>query len=111
LPTLEAKIENEKTQLANKRDDEVNKVQVKLEEDLAKLEEEGAKSDVKRKVRTAAESEMTKIRKRFDGEIAKRVAVFDRFRNLKVQDLEGDELLYRDMRDRYGRYFQGGMGA
>ena len=62
-------------------------------QDLGKLEEEGAKADVKRKVRTAAESEMTKIRKRFDAEIAKRVAVFDRFRNLKVQDLEGDDAL------------------
>jgi DNA-directed RNA polymerase subunit beta' len=37
--------------------------------------------------------------------------VFDRFRTLKVQDLEGDEMLYREMRDRYGRYFKGGMGA
>jgi DNA-directed RNA polymerase subunit beta' len=37
--------------------------------------------------------------------------VWDRFVNLKVQDLEGDEMLYREMRDRYGRYFEGGMGA
>ncbi len=28
-----------------------------------------------------------------------------------MQDLEGDELLYREMRDRFGRYFRGGMGA
>ena len=32
-------------------------------------------------------------------------------RTSKVQDLEGDELLYREMRDRFGRYFRGGMGA
>ena len=37
--------------------------------------------------------------------------VFDRFRTLKVQDLEGDEMLFREMRDRYGRWFDGGMGA
>ena len=37
--------------------------------------------------------------------------VWSRFKNLKVQDLEGDELLYREMRDRFGRYFRGGMGA
>src|SRR5699024_2936988 len=29
----------------------------------------------------------------------------------KVQDLEGDEMLYREMRDRFGLYFEGGMGA
>ncbi len=37
--------------------------------------------------------------------------VWSRFKGLKVQDLEGDELLYREMRDRFGRYFRGGMGA
>jgi DNA-directed RNA polymerase subunit beta' len=37
--------------------------------------------------------------------------VFDRFRTLKVQDLEGDEMLYREMRDRFGKYFEGYMGA
>jgi len=37
--------------------------------------------------------------------------VWTRFKNLKVQDLEGDENLYREMRDRYGMYFKGAMGA
>jgi DNA-directed RNA polymerase subunit beta' len=37
--------------------------------------------------------------------------VWARFKNLKVQDLEGDENLYREMRDRYGMYFKGDMGA
>ena len=37
--------------------------------------------------------------------------VWDRFKNLKVQDLEGDEMLYREMSDRFGKYFEGGMGA
>ena len=37
--------------------------------------------------------------------------VWARFKNLKVQDLEGDESLYREMRDRYGMYFKGDMGA
>jgi DNA-directed RNA polymerase subunit beta' len=37
--------------------------------------------------------------------------VWSRFKNLKVQDLEGDENLYREMRDRYGMYFKGDMGA
>ena len=37
--------------------------------------------------------------------------VWDRFKNLKVQDLEGDELLYREMQNWFGKYFEGGMGA
>ncbi len=111
LPSLEAKIEVEKKQLSNKRDEEINKRQLKLEEDTAALEAEGAKADARRKVREAAEREMNGIRRRADAQIAALDEVFDRFRTLKVQDLEGNEILYREMRDRYGRYFKGGMGA
>ncbi len=54
---------------------------------------------------------MSQLRKRADGEIDRLTQVWDRFRTLKVQDLEGDELLYREMRLRFGQYFRGGMGA
>ena len=37
--------------------------------------------------------------------------VWDRFVSLKVGDLEGDEVLYRDMVADYGIYFKGAMGA
>jgi DNA-directed RNA polymerase subunit beta' len=111
LPSLEAKIGVEKQQVAQRRDDEVNKRASKLEADLAELEAEGAKSDQRRKVKESAEREMAQIRRRADAEIDRLDRVFDRFKGLKVQDLEGDEVLYREMRDRYGRYFQGGMGA
>jgi DNA-directed RNA polymerase subunit beta' len=111
LPSLEGKLSVEKQQIANRRDDEINKRATKLEADLAELEAEGAKSDQKRKVKESAEREMAQVRRRADTEIERLDRVFDRFRTLKVQDLEGDELLYREMRDRYGRYFNGGMGA
>jgi DNA-directed RNA polymerase subunit beta' len=111
LPSLESKIGVEKKQVADRRDDEVNKRAVKLEADIAELEAEGAKSDQKRKVKESAEREMAQIRRRADAEIDRLDRVFDRFKGLKVQDLEGDEVLYREMRDRYGRYFSGGMGA
>ncbi len=111
LPSLEAKIDVEKQTIANRRDEDINKRQAKLEEDLATLEAEGAKSDQRRKVREAGEREMAGIRRRADAQITALDDVFDRFRSLKVQDLEGNEILYREMRDRFGRYFNGGMGA
>ncbi|MFM7139172.1 MAG: DNA-directed RNA polymerase subunit beta', partial [Actinomycetes bacterium] len=111
LPSLEAKLESEKKKISSRRDADINARNKKLEEDLKVLEKDGAKSDQKRKVREAAEREMNSIRKKSDAEIDRLALVFDRFRNLKVQDLEGDEILYREMRDRYGRYFTGGMGA
>ena len=111
LPSLEAKISVEKGQLESKRDADVDTRAKKLEADLAELEAEGAKGDVRRKVREGAEREMAQIRRRADHEITRLEEVWDRFKNLKVQDLEGDELLYREMRDRFGMYFSGGMGA
>ena len=66
---------------------------------------------MRRKVRESGEREMASIRRKADGDIERLDRIFDRFRTLKVQDLEGDEMLYREMRDRYGRWFDGGMGA
>jgi DNA-directed RNA polymerase subunit beta' len=111
LPQLRNELELEKKSIANQRDVEINARAEKLEKDLAELEAEGAKSDVKRKVKDGAEREMANIRKRADAEIDRLQAVFDRFANLKVQDLEGDELLYREMARRFGSYFKGSMGA
>ncbi len=111
LPTLEAELGKEKAEIAKRRDADVEARQQKLEADIAELETEGAKADVRRKVRESGEREMAALRRRADAEIDRLDRVFDRFRTLKVQDLEGDEMLYREMRDRYGRWFEGGMGA
>ncbi|WP_380170891.1 DNA-directed RNA polymerase subunit beta' [Kineococcus sp. DHX-1] len=109
--SLEAQIEVEKREVENRRDSDVDARAKTLEADLAELEAEGAKSDVRRKVRESAEREMAQIRRRADTEIDRLATIWDRFRTLKVQDLEGDEVLYRAMRERFGMYFEGGMGA
>ncbi|WP_062314469.1 DNA-directed RNA polymerase subunit beta' [Demequina rhizosphaerae] len=111
LPQLRNEMEKEKKAIANQRDVDINNRAEKLEKDLAELEAEGAKSDVKRKVKDGAEREMANIRKRADAEIERLETIFDRFANLKVQDLEGDEMLYREMSRRFGSYFKGSMGA
>src|SRR5665648_113607 len=111
LASLETQIEVEKNEYVNRRDADVDGRHKKLETDLAELEAEGAKADVRRKVREGAEREMNAIRKRADQHTERLEQVWDRFKNLKVQDLEGDEILYREMRDRFGLYFEGSMGA
>ncbi len=111
LPSLEARLNEDRNNLIKKRDADIDVRLKKMEADLAELEAEGAKADIKRKVRESGEREVNQIRKREDAKIDRLVKVFDRFRTLKVQDLEGDEMLYREMRDRFGRYFKGGMGA
>ncbi len=111
LPSLEAKITNEKSAIEQRRDVDIAARQSKLEKDLAELEAAGAKGDARRKVREGSDRECRQIRDRAQREIDRIEEVWNRFRNLKIQDLEGDELLYREMRDRFGRYFRGGMGA
>ncbi|MBD5786757.1 DNA-directed RNA polymerase subunit beta' [Cellulosimicrobium terreum] len=111
LPNLQNEIDLEKKEISDARDNDINVRATKLEADLAELEAEGAKADARRKVRDSAEREMTQIRKRSDAQLDRLDQVWDRFKNLKVADLEGDEMLYRALQDRYGTYFEGSMGA
>src|SRR5690625_4838556 len=83
----------------------------KLEEDLKELEAEGAKADAKRKLKDAAEREAKQLRDRSQRDIDRLDEVWDRFQNLEVQDLEGDEMLFRELVERFGKYFEGYMGA
>ncbi|WP_147918573.1 DNA-directed RNA polymerase subunit beta' [Ruania zhangjianzhongii] len=111
LPSLQNEIDLEKQEITKKRDLDIAQRGERLEADLAELEAEGAKADARRKVKDSAEREMAQLRKRSDAELDRVEQVWDRFKNLKVSDLEGDELLYRQLLDRYGNYFEGSMGA
>ncbi|RLP11927.1 DNA-directed RNA polymerase subunit beta' [Propionibacterium australiense] len=111
LPSLEAKVATERGQIEQRRETDLAKRMAKLEEDLATLESEEAAADVKKKVKDAAEKELKTIRDRASREIDRLDAVWERFKGLKVQDLEGDEVLYREMKNRFGKYFEGFMGA
>ncbi|ACQ81398.1 DNA-directed RNA polymerase, beta' subunit [Beutenbergia cavernae DSM 12333] len=111
LPSLQNEIDLERGEVAKRRDLDIEARAQRLEADLAELEAEGAKADARRKVRDSAEREMAQIRKRSDAELDRLERVWDRFKNLKVADLEGDELLYRELEQRYGSYFTGSMGA
>ena len=111
MPTLEKKYASDYKKVESRRDLELDARTKKMESDLSDLEDEGAKADARRKVREAGERELKTLRDRSQKELDRLEAVWNRFKNLKVQDLEGDESLYRELRDRYGVYFKGSMGA
>jgi DNA-directed RNA polymerase subunit beta' len=111
MSTVEAEIIAEKRHAESGRDSEIEKRASKLEADLAELEAEGAKSDVRRKVKEGGEREMRQIRDRAQREIDRLDEVLDTFRKLDRKQLITDELLYRELRDRFGEYFVGAMGA
>ncbi|MGW0039248.1 DNA-directed RNA polymerase subunit beta' [Gordonia sp. NPDC003376] len=111
LSTLEAEIEVEKKTVADQRDADLNERQQKLEQDLAELEAEGAKADVRRKVRDGAEREMRRMRDAAQRELDGLAELWDKFTKLAPGDLIIDEKLYHQLQDRYGEYFTGSMGA
>ena len=111
MPDLQARFDLEVKDLEKERDAAINDRALSAEKDLTQLEEEGAKADAKRKVRDSGEREQAQIRKKYDAEIDRITRIWERFKTLKVADLEGDEQLYRAMKLRYGTYFEGGMGA
>ncbi|GAB2873240.1 DNA-directed RNA polymerase subunit beta' [Nocardioides pacificus] len=111
LSSLEGKVQLERERLEKRRDTSIEDRARKLEEDLATLEAEGAKADARRKVKDGAEREMKQLRDRAQREIDRLDEVWNQFKSLKVQDLMGDEMLYREMKTWFGKYFEGHMGA
>ncbi|MGH3644647.1 MAG: DNA-directed RNA polymerase subunit beta' [Mycobacterium sp.] len=111
LSTLEAEMVVEKKAVEDQRDLDLAERSQKLEADMAELERDGAKSDVRRKVRDGGEREMRQLRDRAQRELDRLDEVWTTFVKLAPKQLIVDELLYREIIDRYGEYFNGAMGA
>ncbi len=111
ISTLEAEMQVERKALEDQRDADLAERQQKLETDLAELEKEGAKSDVRRKVRDGGEREMRQLRDRAQRELDRLEEIWTTFQKLAPKQLIVDEVLYRELIDRYGEYFTGSMGA
>ena len=111
MPTLENEYSVERENIGKQRDSDLEARQQKLEADLAELENEGAKSDVRRKVKESGEREMKQLREKAQRDIDKLDEIWETFTKLEPRQLISDEALYRELYDRYGEYFTGGMGA
>ena len=111
LPNLQAEHDQEINFLKKQLDSDIAAISRELEEELAELEQSGAKAAEREKAKSLGEKTMAQVRKRSEAEIAQLEEVWDRFKNLKVGDLEGDEQVFRSLRDKYGEYFEGSMGA
>ncbi|MBO0714766.1 MAG: DNA-directed RNA polymerase subunit beta', partial [Acidimicrobiales bacterium] len=111
LPNLEAELAEELAEIERQRDLEIDRRFKALEDELSQLEREGAReSEVKARQR-AAEREITSLRERAQADLELAQRAFDELRDLYPRKILEDELLWRELRDRYGDYFEGGMGA
>ncbi len=111
LPNLEAELVGEREAIERERELELARIAEALEGEVAQLESEGAKdADMKARQR-AAEKEMAAVRERYDLEVEMVQRAFDEFKDLFARKIVEDEMLWRELQDRYGEYFEGGMGA
>ena len=111
LPMLRTEFELKKKQVTERGEADVEERQRRLEAEVAQLDAEGAKADQLEKLRRTAERDIGALRRRNLKTLEHMDKIWDRFVNLKVGDLEGDDVLYRDMAVDYGIYFKGAKGA
>src|SRR3981189_2063022 len=91
--TLEAEMVVEKKAVEDQRDLDLAERSQKLENDLAELEKEGAKSDVRRKVRDGGEREMRQLRDRSQRELDRLPGPRDTLTQLSSHQLNIQALL------------------
>ena len=111
IPSLEAEMLAEIDAVHADREKELAEVAEELERELGQLESEGAKEADLRARQRAADKRSEEIREQYAEEEDTVRRAFDEFRDLFPRKIIDDELLWRELVDRYGDYFTGGMGA
>ncbi|MFA9563704.1 MAG: DNA-directed RNA polymerase subunit beta' [Acidimicrobiales bacterium] len=111
LPNIEAEVIGEREAIEKERELELAQRAEELEKEIESLEDEGAKAADLNSRRRAAEKDMEAIRERYELEIDMLNRAFDEFKGFFARKIIEDEMLWREIEDRWGEYFEGGMGA
>ena len=111
LPNLEAEMIAEREAIEKERELELARRFEELENEIAELETEGAKDADLKARQKQADKDLAPIRERYEVELDVLQRAFDEFKDLFARQILEDEMLWRELHDRYGEYFEGGMGA
>jgi DNA-directed RNA polymerase subunit beta' len=111
LPDIEAQLEEEKREIEGDRDDQVKRRLNELEDRLKELEAEGAKGAQLSAAKREAQRDVERIHEAAGRETQHLDDVLSAFKGLSVKQLVADDSVYRSLRERFGDYFEGGMGA
>jgi DNA-directed RNA polymerase subunit beta' len=111
LPNLENELYEELQLIEKDRDLNLDRRFKQLETDLEQLEKDGAKDSEINAKKRLADKEIAGIRDRGNAEYELVKRAFDEFKNLHSRKIIEDEMLWRELKDRYNDYFRGGMGA
>ncbi len=111
LANLEAEMLEEKDAVVKERELRLAERHEELEAELAALEADGAKdTEIKARAKQV-DKDLAAIREQYDAEIELIERSFEEFKGMFSRQIIEDEMLWRELEDRYGDYFEGGMGA
>jgi len=111
LPDLEEAKYHEKILIEEELEEWRESRLERLEAELAQMEDGGAKPNEITARKKTAEREIKDREDRASVEVDLLEEAFDRFKSLKPRELIESEQLWREIYDRYGEYYVGGMGA
>ena len=111
LPKLEDGVQREIARIESDRDQRIEQILAETERRLEDMEGRKARSSEKTAARNQAERQQKEVRERTERNVDLVRRTFEEFRNLKVKNIVDDEIVWRELKDRYGDYFKGGMGA
>ncbi len=111
LPEIDKDLDAEKKQIDTQRDQTIAKRLSELEDRMRDMEAEGAKGAQLSAAKREAQRDVEKITEGSRQEAQHLDDVLSAFKNLSVKQLVADDAVYRSLRERFGDYFEGGMGA
>jgi DNA-directed RNA polymerase subunit beta' len=111
LPEIEAELEQEKKEIDAERDAQIKKRLTELENRLKELETEGAKGAQLSAAKREAQRDIERITEAAKRDTDHLDEVLAAFKGLSVKQLVADDNVYRSLRERFGDFFDGGMGA
>ncbi|MEC7878630.1 MAG: DNA-directed RNA polymerase subunit beta', partial [Actinomycetota bacterium] len=111
LAELETEMLEEKEAIYKERDERLEERRQDHESEIAELEEDEANEAEIKAVSKQLTKDLEAITEEYELEVDLCERAFEEFRGLFPRQIIEDELLWRELVDRYGEYFEGGMGA
>jgi DNA-directed RNA polymerase subunit beta' len=108
LANLEAEYLEERDAIRKELEVAIDRRYKELETAASSAEADG--TDAK-KLQREADKDIEAVRERYEAELDTLQRAWDEFRSIFPRQIIEDELLWRELRDRYGDYFDGGTGA
>ena len=111
LPNIEAEVVAERDAIIKEMELRLANDHEALENEIAQMETDGAKDAELRARKRAGDKDFGLTREQYDAELDVLDRAFEEFKDLFARKILEDEMLWREMADRWGEYFEGGMGA